>query len=93
MGTTTTAPVVAGTVTNAQVQEQQANMQATIDSIGGRYQQPPAVGKTRFGTLLAAASNNHGLKVFDIHPDYLAPRQNSALIHREMSPLRQEAIA
>ena len=39
-------------------------------SIGGRYRQPPAVGTTRYGTLLAAASNNHGLKSIP-HPPAL----------------------
>ena len=56
-------------------------------AIGGHYQQPPAVGVTRYGTLLAAASNNQGLKVFDIHPYYLAS------IGQLESPHHHEAIA
>lgn len=47
-------------------------------AIGGRYTQPPAVGTTRHGTLLAAASNDEGLKVFRIHPAYLEPSGTDA---------------
>lgn len=39
-------------------------------SVGGRYRQPPAIGRSPVGDVLAVASNNQGLKVFRIHPDY-----------------------
>lgn len=38
--------------------------------IGGQYRQPPAVGRTAIGNVLAAASNTDGLKVFRIHDFY-----------------------
>lgn len=46
-------------------------------AIGGHYRQPPAIGASSFGHLLAAASNNQGLKVFRIHPDYIAACERS----------------
>lgn len=39
-------------------------------NIGGAYQQPPAVGHAQGMSLLAAASNTAGLKVFRIHEFY-----------------------
>lgn len=42
-------------------------------SVGGHYRQPPAIGHTRHGDLLAVASNDQGLKVFRIQPDYANP--------------------
>lgn len=39
-------------------------------SVGGRYRQPPAIGRSPLGDVLAVASNNHGLKVFRIHAEY-----------------------
>ncbi len=38
--------------------------------IGGDYRQPPAIGHTQSGTLLAAIGAASGLKVFRIHPFY-----------------------
>ncbi|SDG96178.1 PQQ-binding-like beta-propeller repeat protein [Propionivibrio dicarboxylicus] len=62
-------------------------------AIGGRYHQPPAVGTTGYGTLLAAASNNEGLKVFDIHPYYHLRSPTAALLKRPSADLQKEAPA
>jgi len=40
--------------------------------IGGLYHQPPAVGRAAGRMLLAAASNDQGLKVFEVNPHYCA---------------------
>ena len=46
--------------------------------IGGDYRQPPAIGHTQSGTLLAAAGAASGLKVFRINPFYLEAQDGRA---------------
>jgi len=46
--------------------------------IGGDYRQPPAIGHTQSGTLLAAVGAASGLKVFRINPFYLEAQNDRA---------------
>lgn len=54
------------------VLDPQRELKVWEGGIGGLFQQPPAVGRAHGRTLLAAASNDQGLKVFEIHPYYTA---------------------
>lgn len=52
------------------VLDPQRELKVWEGAVGGRHEQPPAVGQVAGRTLLATASNDQGLKVFEIDPFY-----------------------